>query len=172
MNKSKLIEALNRWIRQRPGLEFCNYGDWGAYRSEMRSITKDRHQAEALLLYVAARDSITAESIVKASRSAFSGRLEIEVLNDGEDFSIGYCVGQYFPTEYRKAVCSVLAAAVWNYLREQMPAAQGTVRESIGSGPFEQVIEVDNIQGMSPGRWMRQQAKRELGRSIASRWLS
>lgn len=149
MNKSALLEALHRFIRQRPGLEFGNYGDLSAYRSEMRSITKDRHQAESLLRYVSLRDSITAEDIIKASRDAFSGRLTIEALNDGEGFSIQYCTGQYFPTEYRRAVCAVLASAIWDRLREDMP---------------------EGIENR--GDYLRATAKRELGRTIASRWLS
>ena len=77
MNKTALLEALSKFIAQRPGLEWGNYGDATLYRSESRSITKDRHHAETLLRYVALRDSITAEDIVKASKESFSGRLTI-----------------------------------------------------------------------------------------------
>lgn len=167
MNKSKLIEALHSWIRQRPGLEFCNYGDLSAYRSEMRSITKDRHHAEALLRYVELRDSITAEMILEASRRAFSGRLKIETLNDGEDFSINYCTGQYFPTEYRRAVCSVLSSAIWDWLRDNMPPADGVATIDIGGKP----LEVESHRGQTPGDYLRAAARRELGRPIASRWF-
>ena len=167
MNKSKLIEALHRWVRQRPGLEFCNYGDVSAYRSEMRSITKDRHQAEQLLAYVAMRDSITAEMILEASRHSFSGRLTIEALNDGEGFSIQYCTGQYFPTEYRRAVCAVLSSAIWDWLRDNMPPADGTVTVDIGGKP----LEMASHRGQTPGDYLRAAARRELGRSLASRWF-
>lgn len=165
MNKSKIIEALHGWIRQRPGLEFCNYGDLSAYRSEMRSITKDRHHAEALLRYVELRDSITAEIILEASRRAFSGRLTIEAINDG--FSIQYCTGQYFPTEYRKAVCAVLSSAIWDWLRDNMPPADGVVTIDIGGKP----LEVESHRGQTPGDYLRAAARRELGRPIASRWF-
>lgn len=167
MNKSKIIEALHGWIRQRPGLEFCNYGDLSAYRSEMRSITKDRHHAEALLRYVELRDSITAEMILEASRRAFSGRLTIEALNDGEEFSIQYCTGQYFPTEYRKAVCAVLSSAIWDWLRDNMPPSDGVVTIQIGDKP----LEVESHRGQTPGDYLRAAARRELGRPIASRWF-
>lgn len=166
MNKSKLIETLHRWIAQRPGLEFANYGDVSSYRSEMRSITKDRHQAEALLSYVAGRDSITAEAIIEASKNAFSGRLTIKP--QGEAFEIDYCTGQYWPTEYRKAVCAVLASAVWKYLRDNMPPADGVMMIDIGGKP----LEVESHRGMTPGDYLRKAARLELGRPIASRWLS
>ena len=167
MNKAALIETLDRWIRQRPGLEFCNYGDWAAYRSEMRSITKDRHHAEALLRYVALRDSITAEMILEASKHSFSGRLTITPSDDGEKFSIDYCTGQYWPTEYRRAVCAVLASAVWDWLRSNMPPADGVVTIEIGGKP----LEVESHRGMTPGDYLRTAARRELGRPIASRWF-
>ena len=167
MNKTALLETLHRWVRQRPGLEYCNYGDPTAYRSEMRSITKDRHHAEALLSYVAPRDSITAEMILEASRRSFSGRLKITPSDDGEKFSIDYCTGQYFPTEYRKAVCAVLASAVWDWLRSNMPPADGVVTIDIGGKP----LEVESHRGMTPGDYLRTAARRELGRPIASRWF-
>ena len=43
--KQQIIDALHTFTRQRPGLEYGNYGDPVAYRAEMRAITKDLHQA-------------------------------------------------------------------------------------------------------------------------------
>lgn len=43
--KTQICDALATWIRQRPGLEFGNYGDVSSYRSEMRSIAKDKRDA-------------------------------------------------------------------------------------------------------------------------------
>ena len=156
MNKTKLIEALHAWIRQRPGLDPRNYirdrsdkDGHAAYQSDSRSITRDRHEAETLLRYVELRDSITAKMILEASKHAFSGRLTIEPLNDGEGFSISYCTGGYWPIEYRRAVCSILASVVWDWLRDDMPEG------------------IDNR-----GDYLRAAARRELGRTIANRWLS
>lgn len=39
--KATVIACLDRWIRQRPGLEFGNYGDLRAYRAELRNIARD-----------------------------------------------------------------------------------------------------------------------------------
>ena len=159
-NKEKLLDALRSFISQRPGLEFANYGEISSYRSEMRSITKDRHHAEALLSAVAWRDSISAEQIIEASKHAFSGRLTIEPVymqNSGYyglkpeivGYSIQYCTGQYFPTEYRRAVCAVLSSVLWHYWRENT------------SSPGE--LAADQIS---------QVARKEMGRSIASRWFN
>lgn len=157
--KEALLDALRAFISARPGLEFANYGDISSYRSEMRSITKDRHHAEALLAAVSWRE-ITADAIIEASKHAFSGRLTIEPVylqNSGYyglepeivGYSIQYCTGQYFPTEYRRAVCAVLSSALWHYWRESE-----TFGDDCGAD------------------YIRQTAKKELGRSIASRWFN
>lgn len=144
--KETIIACLRKFIAQRPGLEFGNYGDVSAYRSEMRSITKDRHHAETMLASVAWRDSITTDSILEASKHAFSGRLTITEPTPGR-FVLDYCTGQYWPTEYRRAVCSVLSSALWDYWRECGGAA-------------------------STGDAIRKTAAAELSRSIAQRWFN
>lgn len=173
MNKTALIDTLNRWIHQRPGLEPGNYiSGWNdtdgrrAYRAEVRSITKDLHQARALLQFVAGRDSITAEQILDACRHSFSGRLTITP--DGDGFQVDYCTGQYWPTEYRRAVCSVLSSAIWEWLRANMPKADGHKLIEING----KMLEIETHRGMSPGDYLRKAAQRELGRPIASRWFN
>lgn len=168
MNKTALLEALSKFIAQRPGLEWGNYGDATLYRSESRSITKDRHHAETLLRYVALRDSITAEDIIKASKESFSGRLTITAEGDG--FRLDYCTGQYFPTEYRRAVCAVLASAIWSRIVEDMPPSDGTkVCTSVYGG---NTYEVQTYQGVQAGEYIRKQARQELGAPIARRWFN
>lgn len=147
-NKENLLLCLGAFIRQRPGLEFGNYGDVALYRSELRGITKSRHHAEALINAVAWRDSITADDIIKASQSAYSGRLTITRTDTG-GFKIDYCAGQYFPTEYRNAVCAVLSAVLWDYWRDGNP---------YGTKP-------------GAGDYIRDVARKELGRSVAQVWF-
>lgn len=48
-DRTTILAALDRFIRQRPGLEFANYGDWSAYRAEVRSIGRDLQHARTLL---------------------------------------------------------------------------------------------------------------------------
>lgn len=169
MNRTALLSALREFIAKRPGLEFANYGSISSYNAEARSILKDLHHARALLRYVEMRPSITAESIIEASKRAFSGRLTITPSSDGESFELDYCVGQYWPTEYRRAVCSVLSSAIWDYLRETMPAADGLIKVKLPHGGD---IEVENHGGLSAGDWIRKAARRELGRPLAARWFN
>ena len=140
-SKSTILAALDVWIRQRPGLEFGNYGDWTAYRSEVRSITRDLQHARALLNYVAWHDSITAEMILSAAQS---GRLSIKV--EGNKVRVDYCTGQYWPTEYRPAVCRLLSSVIWHWMRANDPRRSGEM--------------------------IRKAASRELGTGIARRWFA
>lgn len=157
MNKrEQILAALSAFARQRPGLEFGNYGDVKAYRSESRSITRDLHIAERLLAQVAWRTSIDEQALRDAFR-AYSGRLTIEDRPDGA-IAIDYCTGQCFPTEYRKAVCAVLASALWAYARDNAP---------IGAGFHEPHSNLQNL-----GDYLRSNFRREFGASIANRFFN
>ena len=150
--KDAILEALRRFARQRPGMEPMNYGDWRAYRNESASVTRDLKHAEELLNAVAWRDGIGADEILAAARGAYSGRLSIEC-DDSGAVRVSYCTGQYFPTEYRKAVCRVLSCALWDYWRKEME------------------LRGADIPGMSAGDYLRKIAARELSRGVASRYF-
>jgi len=153
VDKSTIVAALDAFIRQRPGLEFGNYGDLSAYRAEVRSIGKDLQHARAMLRYVEWHDSITADMILDAAKS---GRLSIVV--DGNKVRVDYCTGQYWPTEYRPAVCRLLSSVIWHWMRETAP---------VDAGPIDKFSNLQNV-----GPWIRKQASRELGTSIARRWFA
>lgn len=204
--KQAVLDALRSFVNQRPGLEFANYGDVSAYRAESRAITKDLHDYGALAGAVAWRDSITADDILKASEHAFSGRLTINDASahydDGSTyyvFTISYCAGQYFPTEYRKAACAVLASALWDYQRECMPAPcehrvlgyhggvgeqytgvwkplHAACAERVERGENSHYIDdrykLPNGRKGSAGDWMRASFRREFSRSIADRYFN
>jgi hypothetical protein len=102
----QMLEQLHRFIRQRPGLEFGNYGDATEYRRELRGITRDKRDAEAMLFCVW-RSLMVTKTLQEAAQQAFSGRLRW----NSEMWE--YDVGQYYCTEYRRAACAVLARALW-----------------------------------------------------------
>lgn len=112
--RDNILDALARFAASRPGLDPRNYiSSWNdtegrkAYAADARSITRDLHDARALLAAVRL-SGITEAQLVRAFR-AFSHRLSW----DGK--RLDYCTGQYYPTEYRRAVCAVLASALWDY---------------------------------------------------------
>jgi hypothetical protein len=140
--KADILAALTGFASQRPGLEYANYGNPISYRAESRAITRDLHHVYTLLRHVQLAHSITSADL-KAAFRAFSGRLTW----NGQ--KLDYCTGQYFPTEYRRAVCAVLASALWAYWRDNAP------------------------EGLNkPGDYLRATARRELGRTLAERWFN
>lgn len=146
MTKANIIAALYTWIKQRPGLEYANYGDLTSYRTEHSHIARNKRDAEILLARVAIADTITADDLVMASKSAFCGRLSFN-----DDASIDYCTGQYWPTEYRTAVCVVLASALWENERTNGPG---------------------HIAGHSYGAQLSAKFRKEFGVGIAKRWFN
>jgi hypothetical protein len=128
--KIQILALLRAHINSRPGLEFANYGDMKLYRAEARSIARQKRDALTLLRAVEWRDSLTAAHLVDGFR-AFSGRLKLETRDDGTH-ALSYCVGQYYPTEYRAAAAAVLASVLWDLMRESMPKPAAWRVESYG----------------------------------------
>ena len=162
LTKTQILDALQAWINQRPGLEFGNYGDVANYRQESRRITRQKHDAEELLRSVRWRDGITAERLANAFR-AYSGRLELTE-KDGEA-CLDYCTGQYWPTEYRAAACAVLASALWDYVRDECMPAPELVHNSETGETFHR------YKGLRAGDWLRTYFRKEYGPRIAAHWF-
>ena len=145
-SKNEIISLLSAWINQRPGLEYADYGDRGAYQSEVRNITAQLHDARTLLAAVDL-SGITADELAESFR-AFSGRLQLKETADG--IKLEYCTGQYFPTEYRAAACAVLASALRDYYRN----------------------DPDVTEAANKGDAIRAKFRRIFGRTIANRWFN
>lgn len=169
-SKESLISALYAFTAQRSGINFRDYqsGNWSesraAFIGDYRPILKHGRHARALIRAIELRPSITAEDLLEASDHAFSGRLQFRTREDGA-CAVDYTTGQYFPTEYRNAVCSVCASALWNYWRANMPKGK-LVHNSETGETFER------YDGLRAGDWIRRQARREFGRGIASIWFT
>lgn len=156
--KSHLLNLLSAFIRQRPGLNFANYGSVKSYRQEMAGISRQFSDAKVLLREIELNPDITAETILAALRSAFSGRLSY----DGSNGFLTYCAGQYYPTEYRAAVCAVCARVLWVYAAAtELPAPTGNATDEGG----------EKFDGLSAGDWLRRHFRRRFGRGIAARWF-
>jgi hypothetical protein len=111
MTKEKIIDALRAFVRSRPHLNPRDYEDISAYRADSRMLARERQHADRLLDAIARSSSVTADDILQAADRAYSGRLKIQAAEDGE-ISINYIPGQYYPIEYRAAVCAVAATAI------------------------------------------------------------
>jgi hypothetical protein len=218
--KEAICNALAAFIRQRPGLEFANYGDAASYRAEQRSIARDKRDAETLLQAVRWRDGITADDILKAAQS---GRLTImeteayaesprgDALYEAQRASgrvieraprekvrhvrISYVAGQYFPTEYRRAVARLMATVLWDHTRNHCMPKPQTYRVEWQDGsksPFLSPEEVDayiakrmgtdrghpykvahyDASGTCPAAaWLRRHFRKEFGSAMQKRWF-
>lgn len=193
-DREAILDLLARFIDSRPGLEFANYGDVSAYRSEQRSITRDRDHARTLLAYVRWNRSIDGAALRAAFRNAYSGRLSLDTDAKGV-LRLHYTAGQYYPTEYRRAACAVLASAIWDYWRDQcMPEPSGwridawepapqsralyasrndaiTRLAELGGPSFGHVVDI-YAHARSAGDYLRAKARAEFGASIARHWFN
>ena len=164
--KQEICALLRAFVNQRPGLDFANYGCATSYRAELRGITRQRADALQLLRAVELRDSIEAGELVAAFPRAFSGRLELTETNGKP--ALFYCAGQYYPTEYRAAVCAVLARCLWVWVYTDCMPKGRLVHNSETGETFERYGPKD----LRAGDFIRDFFKREFGRGIASRWFN
>lgn len=140
--KQQLLAALERFINQRSGIEYDNYGgSREAFMEDYKPILKHGRHARILLRAVELRETITADMIREATR-AYSGRLQF--IENEKGIAVDYTAGQYFPTEYRNAACAVLARCLWDWFAKDL----------------------------NTGEEIRKAARREFGRSIASTWFN
>ncbi len=105
---------------------------------DYQRILRDGRDARELLRHIELRDSITGAML----EQSLTGRLSYRM------GAIEYVTGQYFPTEYRAAVCRALAECIWHWLR-------------YGGGTLD-----------TSGEGVRKAAVRAFGRGIASRWFN
>jgi len=144
MTKQDILNSMQTFVNQRPGLEPANYGDVSRYRREYREhCHKPKRDFEKLSRAVEWRDSIDANAIREGFRRAFGGRLDL--LDNG---GVEYTPGQYGATEYRRAACDVLACVLWQYWGSDTP------------------------QDKTPREHITRNARLEFGRGIAARWFN
>lgn len=194
--KTAICDALAAFIRSRPGFDPHNYGDAASYRADQRTAARQKRDAETMLAAVRWRDSITGADLIEAARG---GRLTIEVNPAGTVggimrpvVRIDYCTGQYYPTEYRAGVCRVLANALWNWQRDNMPAPYAhrvqwtggefailqlhAMTEARNADTAVRVYDLYRIPGrpdgsVSAGDWLRRKFRAEFGSAMQRRWF-
>ena len=139
-DRTQYLDALAAFVAQRSGIDGRDYGTgpdaraafMGDYRPMLQAGRDAREMLRLARLF----------SVDVAAAASDGGRLTFRTREDGS-VAVDYVTGQYFPTEYRKAACRVLASAWWAYWR--------------GCG-----YDADRI---------RKAARDTFGRGIASRWF-
>jgi hypothetical protein len=99
------LDALATFVAQRSGIEYANYGERDAFMSDYRPILRHGKHARAMLAYLRWR---TLAPDFLSTVAGTSGRLTWDATRGQWD----YTTGQYFPTEYRRAACRLLASAI------------------------------------------------------------
>jgi hypothetical protein len=115
----KIAKKLIKFVDQRPGLEFCNYGNLRAFRAEQRVVSRQKREFYKLLAGLVA---VSENPDVQLFAAGASGRLTW----DTKESRWEYCTGQYFSTEFRAAACRIVADAIWSALRAQYHHAPGS----------------------------------------------
>ena len=143
MTRTQILHALDAFLESRPGFDPADYaGAPQAYRADYRRAYQHLQDGRALLRSVRWRgDSIDAEALIAAKHH----RIDFRPSATGNTVEVDYCTGQYYPVEFRAAVCHTLVSALWDYFRERC--------------------------GCKTADAIRDMARRELGRSIARRWF-
>ena len=143
MSKQDILNSLTKFVNQRPGLPFADYGDAAIYRRDYRQhCQQPKQDFEVLVRAVEWRDSLFAGDIREGFKRAFGGRLSLL-----DDETLDYTPGQHGALEYRRAACAVLASVLWDYWREDTP------------------------ENMTPREHITRTARREFGRGIAGRYF-
>lgn len=157
-----ILQALAVFVRSRPGFEPGNYATRTDYQRDVARAYRQMKDAQEMLRAVQWRASLDGDALKRALSDAFSGRLTWKLANDGRSGMLDYCTGQYYPTEFRAAVCAVLSQALWTYFRDN-------VLEHIKKYPsYGRAAKEDKYDVR---RFILTDAKRELSRGVFTRWF-
>ncbi len=126
MNTPELKAALRAFVAQRPGFDYRNYGTVSAYRADQKRAMRDK--ADALALISAFPDEAARGFLT----DALKGRLSLE----GDHLE--YTAAQYYPTEYRAAVCRAVSDALralsWAQSQERLAETRKRMARIVGRG--------------------------------------
>lgn len=107
---SLCIDALSAFVSQRSGIDFRNYGDRNSFMSDYRRILRDGRDAREFLRM--------ARLFPVEFQPLFSGAGRLSLVESEGKIKADYTAGQYFPTEYRSAICRAMAELYWTRFRE------------------------------------------------------
>lgn len=127
--KDSIMQAMTDFVEQRPRLEFANYGNISAYRSDSRKITQQLSDARAMMREV----DINTMGVPTLCNAALGDRLDIVRRADGS-WVLDFAACQYWSVEYRAAVCRVLARALWTFWRDHNQDPRKAARQYLGRG--------------------------------------
>jgi hypothetical protein len=134
--------ALRKFVGMRSGISFADYVTGPAdivgranYRKDKRTIAKYGEDARKMLALVESA-GITCEELQTAAHDS-GGRLEIR--ETGYHHEVIFTPCQYWSTEYRAAVCRLLARALFLYadmMNGEYSDCRRELKSAIGRGTY------------------------------------
>ena len=103
------VNDLAAFVNRKPGMDFADYGDVRAYRSDARFAQQGRQIFEAVFAYGLRVYGEEYKAAILKELTEWKDRLGYH-----EGVELSYHIGQYFPTEYRTAAARV----AFNALRD------------------------------------------------------
>ena len=126
MNTQEIKSALRAFVAQRPGFDYRKYNTASAYRADQKRTMRDK--ADALALINAFPD--------EAARGFLEKHLDGRLRLDGDQLE--YTAAQYYPTEYRAAVCRAVSDALrslsWAQSQERLAETRKRMARIVGRG--------------------------------------
>lgn len=126
------LRAVVIFAAQNPGLEYGNYASGyndkagrAAYFSESRRIMKQWQQVRYFAMMCETL-RVTDDDIYLACSRAYSGRLSVKCVDIAGRYTVDYCAGQYWCSEFRAACAAVLELAAEYAFRRQEAARTAT----------------------------------------------
>lgn len=101
------VNDLAEFVNRKPSMNFADYGDLKAYRSDARFAQQGRQIFEAVFAYGLRVYGEQYKAVILKQLTEWKGRLGYH-----EGNKLSYIVGQYFPTEYRTAAARVAFSAL------------------------------------------------------------
>jgi len=113
------------FVGKRSGLSPSLYGDRDAFLRDYRRFLRQGREARKMIDY--AIRCVPERYLYAAARNTWSGRLTYD-LRDGW----AYVPSQHFGTEYRRAACAVLAAAITDHWRTHNLSPEDVAVKDLG----------------------------------------
>ena len=133
-DKREVLAKLREFVNQRPRLESADYVSphdtlsecligTSFYRRDKRQIEQHRRDALEMLNLIERMDGITARQLIEASKDR-----RLTVHKDGPNVVVDYTTCQNWSTEYRAAVCGLLATVLWQLWKENTYGSEWVIR--------------------------------------------
>ena len=133
-DKREVLDKLREFIKQPPRLSPADYFGAGGgleefvrgmsfYKQDKRRIEAHRRDALEMLNLIERIDGITARQLIEASKDR-----RLTVHKDGPHVVVDFTTNQNWPTEYRAAVCGLLATVLWQLWKENTYGSDWVIR--------------------------------------------